>query len=98
MTTQEFLDRYDNKEGFSSEELENLYWGDCEVEYTLIEDSTGEHYRWVHEESKIVKINDRYFELFAYIANTEYQDNEFDCPPIEVKPVEKTITVWEAID
>lgn len=96
MTTQEFLDKYDSKEYFTEDELENIWWGDG-IEYTTIEEGSGDQYRWTHIEYKIIKIGDRYFDIARNAANTEYQETEYDCQPQEVKPVEKVIIAWEAI-
>lgn len=100
MTTVEFLDWYDNDYPFSEDQLRNLYWGEFIDDENVkeVDSFTGEHHRWTHEESKVYKIQNRYFEFYARIANTEYQDDEFDIEPTEVKPVEKVVICWEAIE
>lgn len=98
MTTKEFLDRYDNKETFTESEMHRIWIGDTEIEMTVIEEGTGEQYRWNHIEWQVVKIGDRYFDLAIMAGNTEYQDNEYDIQPQEVKPVETVITKWERVD
>ena len=50
MTTKEFLDRYDNKETFTESEMHRIWIGDTEIEMTVIEEGTGEQYRWNHIE------------------------------------------------
>lgn len=97
MTTQEFLDKYDNKEIFTEDELYRIWIGDTEIEMEVIEEGTGEFYRWNHEEWQIVKIGDRCFDIARMAGNTEYQENEYDIQPQEVYPIQKVITVWEAV-
>ena len=98
MTTQEFLQRYDNKETFSEDELYRIWIGDTEIEATDIEEGIGDELdRWNHVEWRVIKIQDRYFEIARYAGNTECQEDYYDCQPIEVKPVEKVITTWEAV-
>ena len=97
MTTKEFLDKYDSGQQFTEEELYRLWIGDVDIEAEDIEEGVGEQYRWQHIEWRVIKIQDRYFEIARSAGNTEYQPNEYDCQPIEVRPVEKTIIVWEAI-
>ena len=97
MTTKEFLDRYDNKEIFTKEELYRLWIGDIDVEAKDIEEGVREQYRWQHIEWRVIKIQDRYFKIARSAGNTEYQPNEYDYQPIEVRPVEKTIIVWEGV-
>ena len=43
------------------------------------------------------KVEDRYFMIYQYRANTEYQDTEYDWQPDEVYPVERTIICWEGV-
>lgn len=98
MTTKEFLDKHDSKECFTEEELYRIWIGDTEIEATDIEEGIGDELdRWNHVEWRIIKIQDRYFEIARYAGNTEYQENCYDCQPIEVKPVEKMIVAWEAV-
>ena len=97
MTTNEFLNKCDKKELFTEEELYRLWIGDVDIEAEDIEEGIGEQYRWNHVEWRVIKIQDRYFEIARMAGNTEYQPNEYDCQPIEVKPVQKVITVWESV-
>lgn len=97
MTTKDFLDRYDNNDYFTKEELEDLYWGDIVGTFQQVDEYTGELSRWSHLESKIYKVQDRYFEISRNAGNTEYQETEYDCQPVEVHPIEKTITAWETV-
>jgi glutamine cyclotransferase len=99
MTVNEFLQRYDNKDTFTEDEIHDLYCGDIEGEIEEIEEIEGEHYRWVYCNTKILKMQDRYFDVSAYIGLTEMQDNEYTIQPFEVRPVEKVVVVtsWEEI-
>ena len=97
MTTKEFLNKCDKKEIFTEEELYRLWIGDVNIEAEDIEEGTGEQYRWNHVEWRVIKIQDRYFEIARMAGNTEYQPDEYDCQPIEVKPVQKVVTFWESV-
>ena len=102
MTVKEFLNKIDNKEVFNEEELKDLYWGDLEGDdddiIEEVDEIIEEKRRWSQFISKIVKINNRYFCLTADIGLTEYQDNEYDFQPEEVRPVEKVITTIEWVE
>lgn len=102
MTTLDFLNMYDTKEGLDSEQLRLLWWDDLFEDGDNIKEigdtEYGEQDRWTHLETRIICINDRYFQLARWAGNTEYQENEYDIQPEEVKPVEKTITVWEVVN
>ena len=99
MTTKEFLKRYDKKKYFSEEELRDLWWGDLIDEYIPVvgKEEYAEPDRWNTSVSKVIQVEDRYFMIYQYRANTEYQETEYDWQPDEVYPVEKTIIVWEGI-
>ena len=103
MTVKEFLILYDNKQKFTSKELEELYWGDIEEdeddEVYEIDTVYGQKGRWSRYETKYLCFNGRYFDITADIGLTEMQDNYYDQQPQEVKRVQKTIVVdtWEAI-
>lgn len=99
MTVSEFLQRYDNKDTFTEDEVHDLYCGDIEGEIEEVEEIEGEHCRWTYCNTKILKMQDRYFDVTAYIGLTEMQDNEYDIQPFEVRPVEKVVVVtsWEEI-
>ena len=99
MTVSEFLQRYDNKDTFTEDEIHDLYCGDIEGEIEEIEEIEGEHHRWMYYNTKILKMQDRYFDVTAYLGLTELQDNEYTIQPFEVRPVEKivVITSWEEI-
>ena len=103
MTVKEFLTRYDNKDKFTEKELQEIYWGDIEEEdgdeVYEIDTLYGDKGRWSRYETKIFSFNERYFDITADIGLTECQDNYFDCQPVEVQRIQKTIIVdtWEAI-
>ena len=101
MTTQEFITRFDNNETFDEYELSELFHGDLDdyKDIELVNEEEGEHHRWNFEAYNIYKIQGRYFQFYGFIALTEMQENYYDVQPIEVKPVEKVITIteWEAI-
>ena len=97
MTTKEFLKRYDNKIYFTEQELEDLWWDDLlETHAPVVQDEEYDQPdRWNILVTKVIQIDDRYFMIYKYQGNTEYQENYYDVQPDEVHPVEKTITVWE---
>ena len=99
MTKKEFLKRYDKKKYFSEEELRDLWWGDLMNEYIPVvgKEEYAEPDRWNTSVSKVIQVEDRYFIIYQYRANTEYQETMYDWQPDEVYPVEKTIIVWEGI-
>ena len=104
MTTTEFLKIYDNypKDLFDEEILQDLWccglFTDDENVWDITEVEYGEQERWNHLESRVIKIQDRYFEIARWAGNTEYQEDTYDCQPIEVRLVEKVVKVWEAIE
>ena len=101
LSTIAFLEIYDSKvNAFGEEFLRDMFWGDFIDRENVTEMDTllGEPDRWNHSEEKVYKIRDRYFSFSRYAGNTEYQEDYYDSQPIEVKPVEKVITVWEAVE
>jgi hypothetical protein len=99
MTTKEFLDRYDSKDNFTETELEDLWWGDLLDEHApeVAPEEYSDPDRWNIMVSKVIKVEDRYFMVYKYQGNTEYQETIYDMQPDEVYPVEKTIIVWEGV-
>lgn len=103
MTVNEFLTKYDNKETFNEDELKDLYWGDIEIEdgmeWEEIDEEIEDKRRWSQFIYKYVMIGGRYFCLTADIGLTEYQDNEYNYQPQEVKRTKKAVIVdcWEPI-
>ena len=82
---------------FTEEELYRLWIGDVDIEAEDIDEGTGEQYRWNHVEWRVIQIQNRYFEIARMAGNTEYQENEYDCQPIEVEPYKVTITSWRPV-
>lgn len=96
MNTKEFITKFDNKEGFTEDELEKIIYEGIE-EYEFIKTARGEDHRWQREMTEIFRIGDRYFAIDWMKGLTEYQDDAFDSQPYEVKPVEKTVIVTEYV-
>ena len=63
MTTKKFLDRYDSKQGFTEDELEDLWWGDLlDIHTPVVRDEEyGEPDRWNTLVDKVIRIENRYF-------------------------------------
>lgn len=103
MTVKEFLEIYDNKEGFDEDELREIFNGNLKKEegdsISVIEEDYGEPRRWSRYHYQYLKINDRYFYTVCDEGLTEYQDNYYDIQPQEVslKVETKTIVVTENI-
>lgn len=99
MTTKEFLNRYDNKDYFSEEELRDLWWDDLLDEHAPVvrDEEYGSPSRWNIPVDKVIQVEDRYFIIYQYRAATEYQETQYDWQPDEVYPVEKTIIVYEGV-
>lgn len=90
---QYIIDKYDNKEPLTKEEVRELIW---EHDYERLE---GENRRWSRWVDVIVKLKDRYFMVGYDEGLTEMQENEYYTDIKEVKPVEKVITIteWEEV-
>ena len=101
MTTKEFLDRYDSvSECFTEQELEDLWWNDL-LDVNVVEvgkEEWGEPDRWNTCVSKVIQIENRYFMIYRYAGNTEYQETTYDQQPKEVEPYEVTITTWRPVN
>ena len=90
---QYIIDKYDNKEPLTKEEVRELIW---DYDYERIE---GESRRWNRWINVIIKLKDRYFRVGFDEGLTEMQPNEYYTDIVEVKPVAtiKTIVNWEEI-
>ena len=100
MKTQEFLDRYDSKQGFTEDELYRIWINDTEDGFEEVrEEELGEPHRWNIPVDKVIKVGDRYFMIYCFQGLTECQESYYDQQPDEVYPVEKTITItcWEGV-
>ena len=100
MTTKEFLNRYDSaSECFTEQELEDLWWDDL-LDINVVEvgkEEWEEPDRWNTCVSKVIQIENRYFMIYRYAGNTEYQESIYDQQPEEVEPYEVTITSWRPV-
>lgn len=90
---QYIIDKYDNKEPLTKEEVRELIW---DYDYERIE---GESRRWNRWINVIIKLKDRYFRVGFDEGLTEMQPNEYYTDIVEVKPVAtvKTVINWEEI-
>ena len=90
---QYIIDKYDNKEPLTKEEVRELIW---DYDYERIE---GESRRWNRWVDVIIKLKDRYFRVGFDEGLTEMQPNEYYTDIVEVKPVAtvKTVINWEEI-
>ena len=90
---QYIIDKYDNKEPLTKEEVRELIW---DYDYERIE---GESRRWNRWINVIIKLKDRYFRVGFDEGLTEMQPNEYYTDIVEVNPVAtvKTVINWEEI-
>ena len=64
------------------------------LEDYVIEEEDCDVHRWVTGVSSIVEVNGRYFNIFWYRGNTEYQENEYPAQVAEeVEPFEEYVLV-----
>lgn len=77
--------------GLTEEEVEYAFYN-----FLCVDEDEDEHRRWSYYKTKIIKVENRYFSIYADIGLTEYQENYYE-PQIleEVKPREKVITITE---
>ncbi|MCM1259647.1 MAG: hypothetical protein NC182_01725 [Prevotella sp.] len=87
-----FLEKFDNGEEFTEEELSDLTWQFAEEETIY-----GENGSWTREATTIFKIDDRYFALEWEEGLTECQENEFYDQPYEVVLELKTEVITKKI-
>lgn len=88
------VEKIDSGEQLTKEELTELIWGyDVDTQY-------GDNRRWSRSVTTIIELNGRYFSISWEEGLTEYQDNEYNSQPVEVKKhtYEKTITVTEWVE
>ena len=91
----EFCDEYfqyllDNKEGWDEEDVKEF------IDGWQIECIPGEEGRWERTINSICELNGKYYSIIWFRGLTEYQENYYgDTEIVEVKPVEKIITVTE---
>ena len=94
MTKEYFLNKFDNGEEFTFEELEYIIQ---ESDFEYVDEIEGDDHRWNREMQTIIKIDDRLFAIDWRKGLTEMQENEYWDQPYEVKVVEKTIVVKEYV-
>lgn len=85
-----------NHEMLEPEEVHYAFW-----EFECVNEEEGEHLRWYQVVNRVIKVENRYFNLCALLGLTEYQESEYESQfAIEVEPREKMITVreWVAIE
>lgn len=89
----EMLAKIDAGEKLDRSELAKLCY-----DYSICDEEGYEH-RWVREMESIVELDGRYFSILWMRGLTEYQENEFEDQPVEVRKhtYEKTIEVTEWI-
>lgn len=85
MTKKEFLERFDNNDKFTSDEIS---WFVLENEIKRI---NGAKHRWQQEIKSIFEVNDRYFALEWMEGLSENQESSFENQPYEVIKRTKTI-------
>lgn len=86
----EMLEKIDNSEKLSRREIIDI----LELE---IERNYGDNRRWSRSVTSICNIGDRYFSIYWEQGLTEYQEDEYDNQPVEVKKhtYNKTIEITE---
>ena len=92
MDEKEFLNRFDNGEEFTEEELSDFRWEFIEVNVKY-----GDNHRWNRPVTTVFRVEDRLFALEWWEGLTEMQEHEFYKQPYEVEEIEKTIVVKEYI-
>ena len=92
MTDPEFLQKYDNGQKFSEEELSDMLWS-----FNIVDRIVGEDHRWQREMTTVFDISGRFFKLDWMKGLTENQESDFWKQPQEVRKhtCEKTIVVTE---
>lgn len=73
-------------------EIEQLIY---DYRHIHVDEISGDDLRWVKPMTSIIKIRDKYFAIDWFKGLTEYQENEIDDQPYEVKKVEKMVPVTE---
>lgn len=87
----------------TAEEGRMIIWGDHEDWVTVVEEKCIDQSRWSLIYEGVFKHlpSNKYYSLVWSVGATEQQDErpfEYVNPePVEVRAVEKTVTVWEAV-
>lgn len=83
------LEKLDNRDNLSEEEIEYLLRDTESVEETIKEET-----RWHNEVITIIKIQDRYFAIEWCRCLSETGESEYPNQPYEVEEVEEKRLVW----
>ena len=85
-------DRLSEDKSLDTDEIEELIY---DYRHIHVDEISGDDLRWVKPMTSIIKIRDKYFAIDWFKGLTEYQKNEIDDQPYEVKKVEKMVPVTE---
>lgn len=91
---EDFLEAYDGGYEFSEEEIKRLVWGDNGFSKE-VDQEEGDCGRWNQYMTTIIKVEGRYFAVGWSAGLTERQENYYDGPVEEVKPVKKMVEITE---
>ena len=88
---------------FQKEDLKEIAYGGRPNGFKIISNDIVDHSRWSIHHYVIFSFGERFFSTYYSVAATESQDerpyqddpDEIECD--EMKPVEKTITVYEKV-
>lgn len=93
-TAEDFLGAYDAGYKFKEAEIERLVFNDTGFSEEVAEEK-GDSGRWQQYMTTIIKIKGRYFAVEWSAGLTECQENYYDGPVYEVKPVKKIVEITE---
>ena len=93
-TAEDFLGAYDAGYKFKEAEIERLTWSDTGFSKAVAEEK-GDSGRWNQYMTTILKVKDRYFAVGWQRGLTECQENYYDGPIYEVRPVKKMVEITE---
>lgn len=77
MTAKEIIERYETTNEFTSSEIHQIIWGKIPGMKTIKEIIIDEAGRWENVKGTIIKIENRYFEVFWLEGKTEMQENDY---------------------
>lgn len=78
----------------TSEDFFSILWGEVE-DVKVVESIIEEEHRWSVLKKVILKIDERFFEVYYYSGATEYQEDEFfEQPAVEVEKKEIKTYIW----
>lgn len=93
-TADDFLAAYDDGYEFNEDKIRKLAWGDIGFG-KMITQEEGDIGRWNQYMTTILKVKDRYFAVGWESGLTECQENYYDGPIYEVRPVKKMVEITE---